>query len=131
MIENCKKEIITLHRFFEEWFKGNLPDDEKTFSRITGVLDDEFLIVSPDGNITDKPGLTAGLKMAHSRWDTGTIQIKNINGRYISGDICLLMYEEWQTTPEETTTRLSSALFQKEENAFNGVKWIHLHETWI
>jgi len=131
MIENCKKEIITLHRFFEEWFKGNLPDDEKTFSRITGVLDNDFLIVSPDGNITDKSGLTAGLKMAHSRWDTGTIQIKNINGRYISGDICLLMYEEWQTTPEETTTRLSSALFQKEENAFNGVKWIHLHETWI
>lgn len=131
MIENCKKEIITLHRFFEEWFKGNLPDDEKTFSRITGVLDDAFLIISPDGNITDKPGLTAGLKMAYNRWQTGTIKIKNINGRNISADISILMYEEWQTTPKGTTTRLSSALFQKEENTQNGVKWIHLHETWI
>lgn len=131
MIENCKKEIITLHRFFEEWFKGNLPDDEKTFSRITGVLCDDFLIVSPDGKITDKSGLTAGLKMAHNRWNTGTIQIKNIKGRNISGDICMLIYEEWQTTPDGTTTRLSSALFQREENAPNGVKWIHLHETWI
>ena len=131
MIDNCKKEIITLHRFFEQWFKGNVPDDEKTFSRISGVLDEEFLMISPSGKITDKPALIAGLKLAHNRWETGDIQIKNMKGKVLSGDFTLIIYEEWQNSPHEITSRLSSALFKKDEKALNGVRWVHLHEVWM
>ena len=131
MIDNCKKEIISLHRFFEQWFKGNVPDDEKTFSRISGVLDEEFLMISPSGKITDKPALIAGLKLAHNRWETGDIQIKNMMGKVLSGDFTLMIYEEWQNSPQEITSRLSSALFKKDEKALHGVRWLHLHEVWI
>jgi len=131
MIDNCKKEIISLHRFFEQWFKGNVPDDEKTFSRISGVLDEKFLMISPSGKITDKPALIAGLKLSHNRWETGDIQIKNMKGRVLSGDFTLMIYEEWQHSPQEITSRLSSALFKKDEKALHGVRWLHLHEVWI
>ena len=40
-------EIIELHRFFEKWFNGDLPDNDESFSRFSEVMALEFVIVSP------------------------------------------------------------------------------------
>jgi hypothetical protein len=47
------------------------------------------------------------------------------------GDILLVTYEEWQQSGDQTTARLSTALFRDKPDAPNGLEWLHVHETWL
>ena len=40
-------------------------------------------------------------------------------------------YEERQEREGATTVRLSTVLFQVRADRRNGLKWPHLHETWL
>jgi len=60
-----------------------------------------------------------------------TIWIENFDFKELSNDLFLVMYEEWQKIEDKNKGRLSTAIFQKCENKFNGIKWLHVHETWL
>ena len=59
------------------------------------------------------------------------IWIENFNFRQISNELFLVTYEEWQKIDTDNKGRLSTAIFQKYENKFNGINWLHVHETWL
>jgi hypothetical protein len=133
MIKNCEKEVIELHRFFEEWLNGTIANSDETLSRVNTALGDDFLIISPNAKQTKKPALLHSLKNSHGAWNNGRIWIKHINRRLLNNDLCLITYEEWQNKGdgENDRGRLSSALFRKNKEAPCGVQWVHLHEVWI
>ena len=133
MESRCRQEIEELHRFFQDWFNGESTNDASTFARLDAALGAGFFMVTPEGNSVERPPLVAGLRGAHGRWREapGKIWIENIQLRHAGANEALLTCEEWQQVDGETKGRLSSVLFVNDDDAPNGVAWLHLHEGWI
>ena len=131
LAELCKKEIIELHQFFEEWFNGPATEGKYSLERVDRALDKDFEIISPNGNRSDKRTLLKNLERAKGSWNGEKIRIKNIEIKELEDEIGLALYEEWQGKPNEMKGRLSSAVFKRAEKAPAGVQWVHLYEIWI
>ena len=134
MIDRCENEILELHRFFERWFNGDLEDSPEAFSRLSDVLSERFLMVTPAGQRLERRQVLAGVQGRHGvHRDDGSpfrIEIREVEGRYRDSSVALVTYEEWQTVDGEIRGRASSALFREREETPCGVEWLHLHETW-
>lgn len=133
MDELCKKEVLDLHQFFEDWFVGRLEDTPAAYSRFESVLADGFEMVSPEGAKTQRGELIDGLRGVHGREEEGgfRIWIENCRVRKVSEGIYLATYEECQRRGEVQARRLSTAVFREREGAPNRVDWLHVHETWV
>jgi hypothetical protein len=133
LIEHCEEEILGLHRFFERWFSGAA--DLEDLARLSGVLSERFLMVTPEGETLDRRSLVAALHQRHGCYAQPRrafrIAIRDIRERFRSGGHCLVTYEEWQEVDGHARGRVSSALFRERSDAPHGVEWIHLHETWL
>lgn len=128
-VEQCEDEVLELHRFFERWFSGSADKDE--IGRLSGVLSERFLMVSPEGETLDRRGLVARLFERHGA-DRVRISIRDLRERFRTGGHCMITYEEWQQDGDGPARgRLSSALFRERSDAPQGVEWVHLHETWL
>lgn len=129
MRQRCEREVVELHRFFEDWFYGRTDD----FSRAEAALADDFVMVSPRGEVRSRQALLDGLRQAHGcrRGDAFTIRIDNCEVRAVEFGLALVTYEEYQQLNEREAGRISTALFRVDPNAPCGVRWLHLHETWL
>ncbi|MFQ5640515.1 MAG: hypothetical protein ACE5IR_21245 [bacterium] len=138
-IEMMKKrmhaEIHQLHQFFEDWFSGKLADTDENFSRLQGVLAENFQIISPDGRVTTKADLAPALRKAHASRARAKkpfrIWIENIQIRLEHSSNPVATYEEWQEIDGETKARISTVIFKARGDAPNGLEWLHVHETWL
>lgn len=135
MFERCEAEVLELHRFFEEWFGGELDDSPESFSRLSDVLSERFLMISPSGERHDRRSVLSGVRERHgSHRAPGRsfrIRIENLEGRHRADGLYLVIYEEWQEIDGVTRGRASSALFHERDDTPHGVEWLHLHETWL
>ncbi|NHJ49103.1 MAG: hypothetical protein FK733_15050 [Asgard group archaeon] len=135
MFEDCQKEVIDLHDFFEQWFKADIENSDEVYSRLEKVLNEKFMLIMPSGEYTFRKELLEQLRSGHgSRSDSQEsyrLWIENINLRYTLDDLCLVTYEEWAEINGKLNARLSSALFRKKEGTKFGVEWLHVHETLI
>jgi hypothetical protein len=119
-------EIEELHVEFERWFSGTADGLE----RVESVLSAGFTMVPPSGETVGRAELIAGLKKAHGVVQL-SIEIRNPVVRWEGTDGLLVSYEEWQTTPDNTNGRQSTVLFARHADAPKGIKWVHVHETWM
>ena len=72
---------------------------------------------------------TLAVYVGRSRYVDATWRVA---GHRFSGDgFALATYEEWHDLPGAGNGRLSSVLFGEDDEAPNGVVWLHLHEVWI
>ena len=131
MITSIENEIIELHQFFQDWYNNQLSPTEGNFARCADVLDPEFSIIFPSGDKILCQTLLNRLRNAHNSHTDMHIWIKDIQVLYQIGDLILATYEEWQEIEGKISTRLSSVLFQKAPSTPNGLRWLHVHETWI
>ncbi|OLS25764.1 MAG: hypothetical protein HeimC2_16990 [Candidatus Heimdallarchaeota archaeon LC_2] len=122
------KEVIELHKFFQNWFNGMIPESD--FSRFSDVMAPNFKIISPSGELTEQSTLISSLRNAYGKNSTLQISVQNISVYPISSNIYLAIYEEVQRQGLELTTRISSALFSKNDELLNNYNWLHVHETW-
>ena len=133
-LQQAETEIVDLHRFFEAWMNGILPESEEAFARFADVMDDGFEIVHPDGHLQLLPELTRRLWGAHGLYDQKhpiQIWIDGFRFRLSAGPLTLATYEEWQQTGDGTRGRLSTVLFRDDPAAPNGLRWVHVHEVWL
>lgn len=127
----CRREIESLHEFFVDWYTGAVDGD--AFERLQRALGSDFEMVTPDGARREYEAVVDAIRDRHATRDPGTfdIDIRKVEPRY-AGDGCrLLRYEEWQETPDDTTGRVSTVLFEAAPDAPGGVVWRDLHETWL
>jgi hypothetical protein len=125
------REIVDLHQFFEDWFSGKLDLTDANFRRFESVIADGFALIDPGGVITERETLIPRLRAAHNTRPNVRVWIENIRLHHYVGDILLVTYEEWQESGDQTTARLSTALFRDKPDAPNGLEWLHVHETWL
>ncbi|MEM1177917.1 MAG: DUF4440 domain-containing protein [Acidobacteriota bacterium] len=129
----CADEVEGLHQFFHDWFVGELPDTDEAYARFADALAPEFIIISPSGRVSRRDGLLESLRGAHgSGKETGVkIWIRGFDVRFEQGDLAIVNYEEWQQRRGSKTGRVSTAMLQRDPEAPGGVRWLHLHETWL
>ena len=135
MEQRCNDEVVQLHQFFQDWFNGVLPPTDVAFGRFSSVMAEGFVIISPNGELTERDELLERLQAAHGIWREmsrpGRIWIENLQVRHQVGNQVLVHYEEWQEIEGESRGRLSTALFRRREGAPNGIEWLHVHEVWL
>jgi len=135
MEQRLSDEVVELHRFFQDWFNAVLPPTDAAFERFSSVMAERFVIISPNGELTERDELLERLRDAHGIWremsQPGRIWIENLQVRHQVGDQVLVLYEEWQEIEGEPRGRLSTALFRRSEDTPNGVEWVHVHEVWL
>ena len=130
-LDTCRHEIETLHEFFVDWYTGQTTGD--TFDRVERALSSDFQMVTPDGIRREYADVVDGIDNQYAGREPGAfdIEIRNVETRYMGEDYALVRYEEWHETPNETTGRLSTVLFEENPRAPGEVVWLDLHETWL
>jgi hypothetical protein len=126
--EDIEVEITELHEFFQNWFTGTVP--ETAFSRFSNVMNENFKIISPRGDLTNRADLIKLLKNGYRRNPNISISVSDISVEMLSENTFLAIYEEHQKSNNEFTSRISSALFTPNTNSPNNYNWLHVHETW-
>lgn len=130
----CEKEINELHAFFVAWFRGRLPDSDEAWSRVTDALDDDFHLVSPDGRVQVRASLLAQIRGRYGQIESTVdyaIWTQGVQVLFADMDHVLVMYEEWQRIDGKERGRRSTALLSFDSRGPNGLRWRHVHETWM
>jgi len=129
-------EIEDLHlNFFQAWYRGELPNTDAAFSRLSSVLSDDFFYIAADSSEWARQ---ATLDLLRGLWGTDageTERIAEITVRGIEGSTVWATYKEYQNwtvpalvLPPGQSSWISSAVF-----TLNGTRllWRHLHETYL
>lgn len=127
----CRQEIASLHRFFTAWLRGELPDTDGAWARVEEVLAPAFVLVTPEGRRWERAMLLEDLRRAHGARPDLTIHVRRFTGRTVAAGTVLATYEEWQHEKAADRGRISTALFAEDRGAPGGVRWLHVHETWL
>lgn len=125
----CAREIEALHEFFVEWYTGATAE----FGRVEAALAPSFEIVSPDGATLDRERILERVREKHDTYAPGEfdIDIRNLTPVERGEGYAVVRYEEWQTTPEGETSRVSTVVFSTDERAPGRLSWVTVHETWL
>jgi len=124
-------EIEQLHQFFQDWFRGELDKTDEAFARFENALSPGFIIISPDGAAHDRESILDAVRSGHGSDPSAEIWIRNVRLRATGRDHVLATYEEWQRLRGDERGRLSTVLFDRDDEAANGLRWRHVHETWL
>lgn len=138
-MEAIEKEIIEIHGFFVAWFLAQCEKSEQLFhENLTSHFDENFIIIPPGGNRINGKDLFPSLWQGYGYNHEFNIQIRKVQTTQVPGfpEVIIATYEEWQrgaraNDSESTNGRVSSAVFYKDSQQPNGVKWLHLQETWL
>jgi hypothetical protein len=129
--QTCRREIEALHQFFEDWLRGECPNTDAAFERLRCALASDFRLIHPSGRWTTREDILTGLCDGHGRQPSLTIDIRDVRLRQATDELAVATYEEWQETGASTDGRLSTVAFRREVDAPNGLRWLHVHETWL
>lgn len=132
-VDDYRAEIESLHAFFVEWYTGVADRDD--FQTVEEALGPSFEMVTPGGEVHERDAILEAVRESFDTYDVGAfdIDIRNVDVVDRYGEATLVRYEEWQEDTEETTGRLSTALFAPVEESTGGraMEWQYLQETWL
>ena len=122
---NCFDEVGRLHRFFQDWFRGDL--DVADFRICEDALAPGFEMVSPGGDLIERDEILAAIRRHRAREPKRfSIETVGRSCQQLNG-VHLVSYEERQTGTR-STIRLSSAVLTE---VGAGFVWHRVHETWV
>ncbi|MBT8493329.1 MAG: hypothetical protein KJO07_09760 [Deltaproteobacteria bacterium] len=123
-------EIERIHHFFEDWFNGDVEDQDRVFAAADTALAPGFNLVSPSGQSFPRSVLLSQIRAAHgSRQGALRIWIDDLRIHYQEHGIVICGYREWQRTgKDQARGRLSTAVFADDGDKLS---WLHVHETWL
>ena len=121
------EEITALHAEFGRWLRG---EGEEDMSRIESALAPDMTFVTAQGAIIERERLMADIATTFGSRQL-RIRIENPTAHWSTSDMILATYEEWHEHADYITGRQSTAVFRIDPDGPNGVRWRHVHETWI
>ena len=131
------REVIDLHVFFEDWFGGHCENSDEVFNaRLLRRMHEDFNIILPGGMMLYGADFWPEFKKLYGSNPDFHISIRAVQKRPLDAtSVYLVNYEEWQRNALQSTPqnngRVSSAIFVDAEDTPNGLKWLHVHETWL
>jgi hypothetical protein len=130
-LDDCRREIEALHQFFEDWLSGERPETAAAFRRVDRALRPGFRLVHPSGAERSRDDILTGLRGAHGSQPGLTIEIRNVQLCGAGAQLLAATYEEWQRSADTEDGRLSTVVFARHPEAPHGLRWRHVHETWL
>lgn len=132
-VSRYRREIESLHEFFVQWYDATL--EESDFDRLETALAPGFQMVTPDGIEHDRETVLEGIRDSYGR-DAGSVGVFDIDIRNVEvleelENHALVRYEEWQTTADGQTGRISTVLFREDASTPSTFRWLDVHETWL
>jgi len=91
------------------------------------VLDESFVMITPEGRSVPCETVRSVIEAAYGRGPM-TIEIRNAA---VHPTAAFGTYEEWHTDGGVETGRVSTAVMGSDLAAPNGLRWLHLQETWL
>ncbi len=134
--DQVAREIDDLHDLFVAWYAAAWPKQRTDFdARMGRRMDRDFSIITPTGQFLKCAEILDLIYDGHGRNSAFRIKTRNVQLLRGVGDQILATYEEWQhhavNSDRGENGRLSSALFAPDESQPNGLRWLHVHETWL
>lgn len=133
LFDEVRTEIVRLHDFFTNWFRGMVPEDAFE-NGIAARLHPGFENVQPAGKVLSLDDLLGGLRACHGTNPDFRIEIRDtrILASWPDCGLILAEYVEAQfgarnTSPPDNLRR-STVLF---ERTSENLIWRHVHETAI
>lgn len=131
MEAKIEADVRALHEFFQEWFRGSLPQDDAGFARFPDTLADDFEIVSPNGLPSSRGQVIDRVRAAHGQDPQARIWIENARVRAAGQGVWICTYEEWQGEGANARGRLSTAVMREDAERPMGLAWLHVAEVWL
>lgn len=132
MESNFVAEIEDVHRFLTDWLNGSAARSEEVYAPFAEALDEGFLMISPDGRQTARDDVLSAIEAAHGgRGEDFKIWIERPSLIARLPSHVMGTYEEWQSLDDVTAARVSTVIFRRDNARPNGLRWAHLHETWL
>ncbi len=130
-MENVEQEIMRFHVFFVDWMTGALAQTDDNFAQFADSLSDNFYIVSPAGQVSQRDALIKDVYTVYNQRQNFRIWIENVEVRHTFGDIIVATYEEWRETKgdDKPNALVSSVIFSRDQSKPNGLIWQCVHET--
>ncbi|NNC75012.1 MAG: DUF4440 domain-containing protein [Acidimicrobiia bacterium] len=121
------REIDELHEFFEAWFRGLA----QSFERMEIALAPTFSIVGPRGTTMDRAETIAAVREGRGRSSSLRIGTSDHQLLAATPGLVVARYIETHESDDHSTRRLSTAVFEPDETAPNGLVWVTVHETFL
>ena len=128
-MENIEKEISELHQFFESWYRGNIENSERSFSRLADVLAAEFALITPDGHVVERKQLLNLMRAEYATKPEIKIWVENCQLRFSDQNLFVVIYEEHGIDKGRKQESLITAVFRKNQKQVNALEWVHIHEV--
>ena len=126
------REIAELHTFFQDWFRGVIPETDAAFARFERAMAPGFVIVTPDGRALDRATILGAVRRGYGRDKSALVWVDDARVLHTIGGSIVATYVEWQSLAgAEPRARISTVVFEPDRDAPGGVRWMHVHETWI
>lgn len=129
MADPWATEVDELHAFFEAYFLGTIPADE--IRRFADVLDPDFTIVGPNGDVSDRTTTVEAVRRGHDH--TRNLMLTTRDHELIHADSSTVVssyIERHAWTDGRENERLSTVVFRRDDTMPNGLRWLRVHETW-
>ena len=122
---DCFAEVARLHQFFQDWFRGEIP--EAAFAMCAAALAPGFALVTPSGELIGRDEILAGIERHYgAEPNEFAIEIVERSCRRVN-DVHLVTYEEHHLGPRPSI-RLSTAALTRTGDEYS---WHAVHETWV
>lgn len=130
MTPQAEREIVALHEFFQQWYRGEL--EATDFARFERALEVDFQIITPEGRLLPRADIIQAVRQQAGSDPSAVLEIRNVELVAVDSDIAVFRYEEWQSSAGvEPCGRLSSVVFRRRDDADNGLGWRQVQETWL
>lgn|GEM_PF-456638 len=126
----AEREIVALHEFFQQWYRGELEPTD--FARFERALEADFQIITPEGMLLPRADIIQAVRQQAGSDPSAVLEIRNVELVAVDTDIAVFRYEEWQSSAGVAPRgRLSSVVFRRRDDADNGLGWRQVQETWL
>ncbi|MEU7897530.1 DUF4440 domain-containing protein [Nonomuraea sp. NPDC049152] len=125
---DCRAEIVRHHEIIESWLTGRAPQPE--LDVFAGAHTTDFAYTTPEGQTLRMPHLLAVIEPAHGAAPDLAIEILDVEVVASADTVVVATYEEHHHGPDPRRRR-ATVVFVRDTTAPHGLRWRHLHETWI
>ncbi len=129
-IVKAREEVIDLHQYFEQWFRGEVEKNDENTALLTQRFSDHCELITPDGVLNSKFALMNRLQQAYGQFPTIRIWIDDFMPLQLGDNGVLVRYREWRDIDGDVNCRYSTCLFKPSKRAPFGLSWFSIHETW-
>jgi len=127
MQANWQREVDELHEFFQALFLGQID----SMDRADAAFGSDFTFVGPDGLLADRGQILEMLESGRGHSSELAIGVEGHRTIVEAGALIVGEYIEVHEVADGGNRRRTTVVFDVDPDGPNGVRWRHVHETWL